>query len=84
MNGVLGQGLAKSEREWRASLGVVAMVSLTVPLLARLGVSAAFSVRWSPYPYELQIVPEGTVGKLPTLWLGPSLAYTLDGKHSSP
>jgi len=84
VNGILGQGLSQSEREWRTSLGVVAMVGLTVPLLARLGVSAAFSVRWAPYHYRLEVVPEGQVGELPVLWLGPSLSYTLDGKRSSP
>jgi hypothetical protein len=84
VSGILGQGLEHSEREWRASLGVIAMVGLTIPVVARLGVSAAFAVRWSPYPYRLQVVPEGTVGELPSLWLGPSLSYTLDGKRSSP
>ena len=80
----LGQDLIETDRVWRLDLGVLAMAGATLRLFGRIGVAAAINVRWQPRPYQLQVVPHGTVGETPTLWLGLSLNYTLDGKPSTP
>src|SRR3954471_17642293 len=81
---ILGQDLVETDRQWRLDLGGRAMVGATLRLLGRIGVAAAISVRWQPRPYQLQVVPHGTVGETPAWWLGLSLNYTLDGKASRP
>jgi len=81
---ILGQDLVETDRQWRLDLGALAMVGATLRLLGRIGVAAAISVRWQPRPYQLQVVPHGTVGETPAWWLGLSLNYTLDGKASRP
>jgi len=81
---ILGQDVVETDRQWRLDLGALAMVGATLRLLGRIGVAAAISVRWQPRPYQLQVVPHGTVGQTPAWWLGLSLNYTLDGKASSP
>ena len=81
---ILGQNLVETDRQWRLDLGALAMVGATLRLLGRIGVAAAISVRWQPRPYQLQVVPHGTVGETPAWWLGLSLNYTLDGKASRP
>jgi len=81
---ILGQDLVETDRQWRLDLGALAMVGATLRLLGRIGVAAAISVRWQPRPYQLQVVPHGTVGETPAWWLGLSLNYTLDGKASHP
>ena len=81
---ILGQDLVQTDRQWRLDLGALAMVGATLRVLGRIGVAAAISARWQPRPYQLQVVPQGTVGETPSWWLGLSLNYTLDGKASSP
>jgi hypothetical protein len=81
---LLGQDLVETDRQWRLDLGVLAMAGATLRLLGRIGVAAAINVRWQPRPYQLQVVPHGTVGETPALWLGLSLSYTIDGKASTP
>ena len=81
---ILGQDLVQTDRQWRLDLGALAMVGATLRVVGRIGVAAAISVRWQPRPYQLQVVPQGTVGETPAWWLGLSLNYTLDGKASSP
>lgn len=81
---VLGQDLVETDRQWRLDLGVLAMAGATLRLFGRIGVAAAINVRWQPRPYHLQVVPQGTVGDSPALWLGLSLSYTIDGKASTP
>ena len=81
---ILGQDVVETDRQWRLDLGALAMVGATLRLLGRIGVAAAINVRWQPRPYQLQVVPHGTVGETPSWWLGLSLNYTLDGKASSP
>ena len=81
---ILGQDLVETDRQWRLDLGVLAMAGATLRLFGRIGVAAAINVRWQPRPYHLQVVPQGTVGDTPTLWLGLSLNYTIDGKPSTP
>jgi hypothetical protein len=81
---MLGQDLVETDRQWRLDLGALAMVGATLRVLGRIGLAAAIAVRWQPRPYQLQVVPQGTVGETPGWWLGLSLNYTLDGKASSP
>jgi hypothetical protein len=81
---ILGQDLVETDRQWRLDLGALAMVGATLRVLGRVGVAAAISARWQPRPYQLQVIPHGTVGETPAWWLGLSLNYTLDGKASSP
>jgi hypothetical protein len=81
---ILGQDLVETDRQWRFDLGVLAMAGATLRLFGRIGVAAAINVRWQPRPYHLQVVPHGVVGETPSLWLGLSLNYTLDGKASTP
>ena len=81
---ILGRDLIDMDPKWRIDLGTLAMVGATLPVLGRIGVAAALSVRWQPRPYRLNVVPVGTVGETPKWWLGLSLNYTIDGKGSSP
>jgi len=81
---ILGLDLVETDRQWRLDLGVLAMAGATLRLFGRIGVAAAINVRWQPRPYHLQVVPQGTVGETPALWLGLSLSYTIDGKASTP
>ena len=81
---ILGQDLIETDRQWRLDLGALAMAGATLRLFGRIGVAAAINLRWQPRPYQLQVVPQGTVGETPAWWLGLSLNYTLDGKASSP
>ena len=81
---ILGQDLVQTDRQWRLDLGALALVGATLRVVGRVGVAAAIAVRWQPRPYQLQVVPQGTVGETPVWWLGLSLNYTLDGKASSP
>ncbi len=81
---ILGQDLVETDRQWRLDLGALAMVGATLRLFGRIGVAAAINLRWQPRPYQLQVVPHGTIGETPEWWLGLSLNYTLDGKASSP
>ena len=76
--------LVETDRQWRFDLGVLAMAGATLRLFGRIGVAAAINVRWQPRPYHLQVVPHGVVGETPSLWLGLSLNYTLDGRASTP
>lgn len=80
----LGQDLVETDRQWRLDLGALFMAGATLRLFGRIGVAAAINVRWQPRPYHLQVVPHGTVGETPALWLGLSLSYTIDGKPSTP
>jgi hypothetical protein len=84
VNGILGENLVNTDREWRVGLGGLAMAGATLPLLKRIGVMAAINLRWEPRAYRLEVDPEGRVGETPKWWLGLSLNYTLDGKPSSP
>ena len=84
LDGILGQDLVQTNREWRVDLGALASAGATLRLFGRIGVAAAINVRWQPRPYHLQVVPVGTVGETPTWWFGLSLDYTIDGKASSP
>ena len=84
VNGIIGQELVQTERDWRLDLGLLAMGGATLRVTDRLGLSAALVVRWLPRPYELHVVPVGKVGETPTWWFGLALDYTLDGKGSSP
>jgi hypothetical protein len=84
LNGIQGQDLVQTNREWRVDLGAFAMVGATLRVFKRLGGAAALSVRWQPWPYRLHVVPLGAVGETPAWWFGLSLNYTLDGKGSSP
>jgi hypothetical protein len=81
---ILGQDLIETDRVWRLDLGLLGMAGATLRLFGRIGVAAAINVRWQPRPYHLQVVPHGTVGETPPLWLGLSLSYTIDGKPSTP
>jgi len=80
----LGEDLVQTDRQWRVDLGGVAMVGATAVLRKRIGVAAAIAIRWQPRPYQLQVVPFGTVGETPNWWFGLSLNYTLDAEPSSP
>jgi hypothetical protein len=80
----LGENLVETDRQWRLDLGVLGMVGATLRLTKHLGVAAAINIRWQPRPYHLEVSPNGQVGETPTLWLGLSLNYTLDGAASSP
>jgi len=84
VNGIIGQELVQTERDWRLDLGALAMGGATLRVTDRLGLSAALVVRWYPRRYQLQVVPVGTVGETPAWWFGLALDYTLDGKGSSP
>lgn len=81
---IIGQNLIETDSAWRLGLGALAMVGATLTLAKRLGVAAAVALRWEPRPYELEVVPHGTVGETPVWWITVSLNYTLDGKRSSP
>jgi len=81
---ILGQDVVETDRQWRLDLGALGMAGATLRLFGRIGVAAAINVRWQPRPYHLQVVPQGTVGDTPALWLGLSLSYTIDGKPSTP
>ena len=81
---ILGQDLIETEREWRLDIGALGMAGATLRLFGRIGVAAAINDRWQPRPYQLQVVPHGTVGETPPLWLGLSLSYTIDGRSSTP
>jgi hypothetical protein len=84
VNGIIGQELVQTERDWRLDLGALAMGGATLRVTGRLGLSAALVVRWYPRRHQLQVVPVGTVGETPAWWFGLALDYTLDGKGSSP
>jgi hypothetical protein len=84
VNGLLGENLVATDREWRVGLGGLAMAGATLPIFKRLGVMEALALRWEPRAYRLEVDPEGQVGETPKWWLGLSLNYTLDGKPSSP
>ncbi len=81
---ILGQDLVETDRQWRLDLGVLAMAGATLRLFGSIGVAAAINLRWQPRPYHLQVVPHGSVGETPSLWLGLSLNYTIDGRASTP
>jgi hypothetical protein len=81
---IIGHDLVETDPEWRLGLGAIAMFGATLTLTKKLGVAAAISIRWDPRPYQLQVVPFGTVGETPSWWYTLSLNYTLDGKGSSP
>jgi hypothetical protein len=81
---IVGHDLVETQPDWRISLGALAMAGATLRLRGRIGVAAALVVRWEPRPYQLQVVPHGTVGETPAWWFGLSLNYTIDGKGSSP
>ena len=80
----LGQDLVETDRRWRLDLGALFMAGATLRLFGAIGVAAAINLRWQPRPYHLQVVPHGTVGDTPALWLGLSLNYTIDGRPSTP
>jgi hypothetical protein len=80
----LGQDLVETDRQWRLDLGALFMAGATLRLFGRIGVAAAINVRWQPRPYHLQVIPHGTIGDTPALWLGLSLGYTIDGRPSTP
>ncbi len=84
LDGMLGEDLVQTNREWRVDLGALASAGATLRLFGRIGVAAAINVRWQPRPYHLQVVPIGTVGNTPSWWFGLSLDYTIDGKATSP
>jgi hypothetical protein len=84
VNGIMGENLVQTDREWRVGLGGLAMVGATLPVSRLIGVAAAIAVRWEPRAYHLDVDPEGRVGETPKWWLGLSLNYTIDGKASSP
>jgi len=84
VNGILGEDLVNTDREWRVGLGGLAMAGATLPVWKLIGVAAAIAVRWEPRAYRLDVDPEGRVGETPKWWLGLSLNYTIDGKPSSP
>ena len=84
VNGILGENLVNTDREWRVGLGGTAMVGATLPVWKLIGVAAAIAVRWEPRAYRLDVDPEGRVGETPKWWLGLSLNYTIDGKPSTP
>ena len=81
---IVGRNLLEMEPEWRLEPGALAMAGATLPVTGRMGVAAALALRWAPRPYQLQVVPAGTVGETPRWWFGLSLNYTIDGKKSSP
>jgi hypothetical protein len=81
---ILGQDLIETDRVWRLDIGALGMAGATLRLFGRIGVAVAINVRWQPRPYHLQVVPHGTVGDTPPLWLGLSLSYTIDGRPSTP
>jgi hypothetical protein len=81
---IIGHDLIETDSAWRMGLGALAMFGATLAITKRLGLAAALSIRWEPRPYQLQVVPHGTVGETPTWWFTISLNYTLDGKRSSP
>ena len=81
---IIGHNLIETDSEWRVGFGALAMVGATLTLTKRLGVAAAVALRWEPRPYQLEVVPHGTVGETPVWWMTISLNYTLDGKRSSP
>jgi hypothetical protein len=84
VTGIIGHELVETDRVWRLDLGAIAMTGVTLRMFGRVGGMAALVVRWQPRPYQLQVIPYGTVGETPTWWFGVSLNYTLDGKGSSP
>jgi hypothetical protein len=84
VNGILGENLVNTDRQWRVGLGGLAMAGATLPVWKLIGLAAAIAVRWEPRSYNLDVDPEGRVGETPKWWLGLSLNYTIDGKPSSP
>jgi hypothetical protein len=84
LTGFLGENLVQTDRTWRFDPGALVMIGATLPVRGRIGVAAALAFRWQPRPYELQVVPAGTVGQTPTWWLGLSLNYTVDSRPSRP
>jgi hypothetical protein len=84
INGIIGQELVHTEREWHVDLGALAMAGTTLKVTERLGLSAALTVRWQPRPYQLQVIPAGTVGETPRWWFGLTLDYTIDANRKSP
>src|SRR5262245_39948313 len=60
INGIIGQELVQTERDWRVDLGALALGGATLRVTDRLGLSAALVVRWYPRRYQLQVVPVGT------------------------
>jgi hypothetical protein len=83
-NGIKGDELLQTQREWRLDLGALVMGGATLRVIGRFGLAAAINIRWQPRAYRLYVTPVGQVGETPAWWFGLSLDYTLDGKGTTP